>query len=484
MDRLEYLRQVAHEAHDALIALDAATKDGDEVRSMSPEESDDFKYLENVRNACIAEGIEMEARAAALKVAIPTAKREAGDDRGAPAFHREVDPYDEATQRDIGTVEAAKRAIDGMAARGVDGGGQTRAESLLKQHGKREMRGIDRHLLVYGSEAYARAFAKVSTENGANFLEPEERDALRQAAEFERAMSIGTTTAGGFMIPTILDPSVIWTTDGATNPFRAISTVKNIMTNTWTGITSAGITMSWDTEGSEVSDDTPTLAQPSITAYKLAGFVPFSIEAEDDIANLTPELAAEFAQAKAEAEASVFATGTGSNQPIGIVTALTGSSGAWTNFATNNALTVADLEKVRRNTGPRYRGSRASWVMNLAWNDAIRNLGTSGSLYSETVDLTEGQVSQVLGRPVYESSSMTEAVNTTTTNNAMVYGDFSQFYIVDRIGTRLEYIPHVFATGNNRPSGQRGWYTWHRVGSDSVNDAAFTLGVSPNTAFV
>lgn len=477
MDRLEYLRQVVAETSDAIRSIHEAAG---EERSLTADENADFDYLVDVRNACIAEGIELEKRREALKVAILEATREAGDDRGAPAFHREVDPYDEATQRDIGTVEAAKRAIDGMSKRGVSGDGQTRAESLLAQHGSRNMRGIDQHILVYGSDAYARAFGKAVTGREA-FLSAEERDALARADSFERAMSL-TGSAGGYMIPTILDPSVILAVDGATNPFRQISTVKSIMTNVWTGVSSAGITMSWDTEGSEVSDDTPTFTQPTITAYKLAGFVPFSIEAEDDIQGLNSELAREFAVARDTAEADVFATGTGSNQPTGIVTALVGSS--WTNFATNNALTVSDLEKVRRHTGPRYRGSRASWVMNLAWNDAIRNLGTSGSLYSETVDLAEGQVSQVLGRPVYESSAMTDAVNTTTTNNAMVYGAFENYYIVDRVGTRLEYIPHLFHTGNNRPSGQRGWYTWHRVGADSVNDAAFTLGVSPNTAFL
>lgn len=480
MDRLEYLRQVAQEAHDAAQAIDAAAKSGDEVRSLTAEESEDFTYLVNVRNACIAEGIELEARNEALAVVLPEATREAGEDRGAPAFHREVDPYDAGVQRDIGTVEAAKRAIDGMAKRGVGGNGQTRAESLLRQHSKRSMRGIDQHLLVYGDPAYADAFTKVVT-GRESLLSAEERAALARADEFERAASIGTTTAGGFMIPTILDPSVILAVDGSSNPFRQISTVKSIMTNTWTGVSSAGISMSWDTEGSEVSDDTFTLSQPTITAYKLAGFVPFSIEAEDDISGLNTEIAREFAQAKDDAEAEVFAVGTGSNQPIGIVTALVGSS--WTNFATNSALTVADLEKVRRHTGPRYRGAKASWVMNMAYNDGIRNLGTSGSLYSETVDLPELAVSKVLGSVVYESSAMTDAFCTTTTNNAVVYGDFSNYYIVDRIGTRLEYIPHLFATGNNRPSGQRGWYTYHRVGADSVNDQAFTLGVSPNTAF-
>jgi predicted phage gp36 major capsid-like protein len=39
----------------------------------------------------------------------------------------------------------------------------------------------------------------------------------------------------------------------------------------------------------------------------------------------------------------------------------------------------------------------------------------------------------------------------------------------------VELVPHLFATANNRPSGQRGFYAWWRVGADSVNDAAFRL---------
>lgn len=482
MDRLEYLKQVVAEATDSLRALDEAAKADGEVRSFTAEEDADFDYLLNVRNAAIAEGIQLEKRNAALDVVIPEAKREAGEDRGAPVLHRSVDPYDESTQRDIGTVEAARRAIDGMSKRGVDGGGQTRAEYLLSQHATRSLSGIDKHLLVYGSDAYASAFAKVVTGREA-FLSGEERHALEIADRFNseieaRAASIGTSSAGGYMIPTILDPSVILADDGSTNPFRQIANVKSIMTNTWTGVSSAGITMSWDTEGGEVSDDTPTLSQPTVTCHKLQGFVPFSIEAEQDIAGLSAELVREFARAKDNAEATAFATGSGSGQPIGIVTALNGTTSV-TNCATNNTLVVADIERARQHLGPVYR-QNAVWVMNQAINDKIRNLG-SDSLHTQTVDLRAEVADRVLGRPVYESSAMTDALNTAT-NNIAVLGDFgAAFVIADRVGTRLELVNHLFHTGNNRPSGQRGWLTYHRVGSDSVNDGAFTLLVNPAT---
>ena len=52
-------------------------------------------------------------------------------------------------------------------------------------------------------------------------------------------------------------------------------------------------------------------------------------------------------------------------------------------------------------------------------------------------------------------------------------GDFSNGYVVaDRVGTTIEFIPHLFGT-SGRPTGQRGFYMFARVGADSVADGAF-----------
>ena len=70
----------------------------------------------------------------------------------------------------------------------------------------------------------------------------------------------------------------------------------------------------------------------------------------------------------------------------------------------------------------------------------------------------------------------TEDINTGATedNHILVVGNFANYYIVDRIGMTVEYIPHLFGA-NNRPTGQRGWYAYCRVGADSVNDGAFRV---------
>ena len=40
-------------------------------------------------------------------------------------------------------------------------------------------------------------------------------------------------------------------------------------------------------------------------------------------------------------------------------------------------------------------------------------------------------------------------------------------------------MPHLFATGNNRPSGQRGFFYHWRVGAEVVNSTSFVLLYNP-----
>jgi HK97 family phage major capsid protein len=80
----------------------------------------------------------------------------------------------------------------------------------------------------------------------------------------------------------------------------------------------------------------------------------------------------------------------------------------------------------------------------------------------------------LIGKRAYESEAMDGAL-ATADDYALIFGDFDNYVIADRIGTTVEFIPHLFHADNNRPSGQRGWFAYYRVGADSVNDGAFRL---------
>jgi predicted phage gp36 major capsid-like protein len=90
------------------------------------------------------------------------------------------------------------------------------------------------------------------------------------------------------------------TNASSANPLRQISKVIPITTDDWNGVSTAGITASWDGEAGEVSDDAPTVVQPSIKTWKAQAFVPFSIEVGADWVGM---------------ESDLFATG--NNRPSG-----------------------------------------------------------------------------------------------------------------------------------------------------------------------
>jgi predicted phage gp36 major capsid-like protein len=56
-----------------------------------------------------------------------------------------------------------------------------------------------------------------------------------------------------------------------------------------------------------------------------------------------------------------------------------------------------------------------------------------------------------------------------------VYGDWSKFYVVDRVGTSMIYEPMITGTGANAnlPTGQAGWFYYWRAGSDVATANAF-----------
>lgn len=75
----------------------------------------------------------------------------------------------------------------------------------------------------------------------------------------------------------------------------------------------------------------------------------------------------------------------------------------------------------------------------------------------------KGQPETLLGAPIYESTTMASAL--TSGNLLAAFGDFSQFYIVDRVGVSLIYEPLVKGTGGILPAGQAGWFMFWRTGS-------------------
>ncbi len=332
---------------------------------------------------------------------------------------------------------------------------------------------IARMALYTSSPTYVRAFNKAAAGMASTFT-VEEQEAV------SRAMSL-TDAAGGYLVPFQLDPTVIITSAGTRNDIRQVARQVVATGDTWNGVSSGAVSWSWDAEAAEVSDDATTFAQPSIPIYKGAGFVPISQEALADEANVAAEVGKLLLFGKETLERTAFATGSGSAQPTGLVTALTGS-GSEVNAATDDVFAIADVYTVQGGLPARYR-ENASWLANNSIYNLIRRFDTNGGAGLWTT-LGNDRPAELLGRRALEAEAMDSTVTTSgaVSNYILIFGDFENYVIADRIGVTVQFIPQLFHTSNNRPSGQSGWYATFRMGADSVNDDGFRMLDVPSAA--
>ena len=303
---------------------------------------------------------------------------------------------------------------------------------------------VARHILETGSPEYAEAFRA--------YMADPERESRRAALSLTQAN-------GGYLLPFILDPTIILTNAGSANPWRRISNIKQTTSNTWNGVNSAGVNAAWLTEGTIVTDGSPTVGNIVVTPQKAAAWVFGSYEVLEDT-DFGQQLPRLLADAKDRLEEAAFATGAGSGGvPQGVV------NGATTVVTTGTTLVVAlaDVYATQAALPPRFRNaSGAAWVANVSIINKFRQLDTAGGA-SFWTNLGQGPPETLLGAPIYESTTMASAL--TSGNLLAIFGDFGQFIIVDRVGVSMIYEPMVKGTGGILPAGQAGWFMFWRTGS-------------------
>jgi HK97 family phage major capsid protein len=327
---------------------------------------------------------------------------------------------------------------------------------------------IAKRMVLTESDAYRSAFMKGVTQGNPAFTAEEAR-----ALDEFRAMSEGVDTAGGFGIPVLIDPTIILTSGAAAAPVLDLARVVTITTDEWKGVSSAGVSWSYDGEGTEVSDDAPTLAQPTVPVYTARGFIPYSVEVGDDYPAFAAEMRRLLDAGYIDLVAQQTITGSGSSSPTGIFTALDANTNVEVVVTTDGTFSAVDLLKVWKSLPERYRAS-ATWIMNTDVENEIRTFAAGADSAYYTVDLTNGGIGTLFGRPIRTTDYAPEFSGTTGAANILVVGDFSNFLVAQRAGMSLELVPHLFGA-NQRPTGQRGWFASARHGFDSVNDLGFRL---------
>ncbi|MDV7196908.1 phage major capsid protein [Rhodococcus kroppenstedtii] len=388
---------------------------------------------------------------------------------------------DERRSADIGYTPKRKRRDTGVSEaieRAVDAGLVTEDAATRIERAAASSESMSAYIRSTG-EDYESAFVKVvGSERGHLTLTDAERRAYQSAQEENRGL-LESNTGSSLIVPWALDPAIQLSSGGSVNPLRQISRSVTTSTAAWRGVTSAGVTAQWTAEAQEVGDNSPTLAAPTIPVHKATAYVPFSYELEQDQGATIPELQRLLLDGIEQLEAQAFVTGSGVGQPKGLITALAAASpSVIVNGAGSEVLAAGDPYRVAEALPPRFRPG-AQWALNLSIINALRQFET-GNGSKSFPELTDGKL---LGKPVNEVSTLDGTINAAAseTNFVAVYGDFSQFVIVNRLGAVVELVPQVFGP-NGRPTGQRGLLLHVRTGSDALVPNAFRVLNVPTTA--
>lgn len=347
---------------------------------------------------------------------------------------------------------------------------------LLRQsNGDTDGELIAAFLVATSNPNYRSAFQKASSGIQPIFS-PEEARAVREVNHLKRAMSVGTQGAGGYAVPVIIDPTIILTAQGSDNPILDLARVETITVDKWKGLSSAGVTWKFDAEAAAATDNSPTIAQPEIDTHRADGFIPFSIEIGMDWPGFAERMSDMLGSGYSELLAEKLTTGTGSNTPVGILSRLAAqtSPDVSTPVATAGVIAPGDMYDLWARLPQRHRGrSSTAWMSSTKTQNAVRQLGTLDPNF--TVDMTEEGITRLFGRRYPMNDYFDDHASGTGTQNWVAVGNWQGFLVAQRAGMNIEFVPMLFDVTNNRPTGQRGWFAWARVGSDVVDPTAFQL---------
>jgi HK97 family phage major capsid protein len=466
--RLTELRSQTAELDDELLKLTNKP-------TLTPDEDERYSDLWAERETIIPELTKLEERAQRAEQIKATKTRELA---GVPNFQRPASEYmsEDVTKMDY--RHARDGALRTLADRDANWTLTDNQKGVLERRVRVDT-DLARRILATENDHYRTAFMKATMDPSPVFS-PEENYALLRWKRYqdlhERAQST-TTTAGGFAIPVFIDPSFILTDQETNNPFLTLASLEdNVQGNIWKGISGAGVSWSFDAENAEVSDDSVTLAQPSATVFMARGFIPFSIEIGQDWPGFQAEMSRLLAAGYDELLVNKLTNGNGTTEPQGVITGcLANTASTRVLVQTSGSFGAVDVYKLWKSLAQKYR-RQATFMSSVDIDNRLRQFGTANQMSDYTVNLTAEASDVVFGKQWYENPYMSDLPTVTSSGaNMLLVGDFKNFKVIRRAGMTVELVPTLFATNNARPTGQRGWFAYARVGSTVANPTGFKI---------
>ncbi|MDQ2234277.1 phage major capsid protein [Ligilactobacillus animalis] len=293
---------------------------------------------------------------------------------------------------------------------------------------------------------------------------------MRGQAPATNALKTGSDPDGGYLVPDEFEKQLIQKLQEA-NIMRSISHV--IQTNNGEHkipvVASEG-TAAWLDEEAAYTESNTQFSQVSLSAHKLGTLIKVSEELLNDSAfDLMSYLAGEFGRRLGNAEEKAFLTGTGTNQPTGILNDTNGAS-AGSTAAKADVLTFDDLIDLFYSLKTPYR-QNAVFLMSDDTVKNIRKLKDKNDQYIWQPSTQAGQPDRILNRPVYTSPYMPTLA---ASAKPILFGDFNYYWIADRQGRTFKRLNELYAV-----NGQVGFLGSQRVDAKLIlPEAVKTLSMA------
>ncbi len=292
-----------------------------------------------------------------------------------------------------------------------------------------------------------------------------------------KAMNVGTPADGGYAVPIQQDRDIMrLLTD--LSPMRQVCRVMTVGTEDYRKLVNLGGTASGWVGETDARPATagPTLAQLKPSFGELYANPEVTQKALDDIFfDVEGELSQDISESFAVLEGKAFLSGTGTNQPVGLLTAKTSAeadsarafgtvqhiaTGVADNFpAKDPADILIDLiysMKAGYRTGAQFMVNSMTLATMRKWKDGDGN-------YIWQPAMQNGQPGSIFGYGYVTNEDMPSAGAGAI---PVVFGNFQQAYVIfDRVGIRSLRDPYT-----NKPF--VAFYTTKRVGSMIANTQA------------
>ena len=280
-----------------------------------------------------------------------------------------------------------------------------------------------------GSKAYNDAFWKLM------------RDVDRRGYELRNALQVGELSEGGYTVPDEFEHTLVQALQEE-NIMRGL--VHVITTSSGDRkiplVTSKGAA-SWVEEEAAIPESDDGFGQITLSAHKVGSMIRISEELLRDSAfDLAAYITGEFARRVGAAEEAAIIAGDGSHKPTGLLHDTLGAETGVTSAAAT-AITADELLDLQHSLKSGHR-RRAAFIMNDATVKMIRKLKDGNGAFMWQPGLLYGQPDTLLNQRVLTSGYMPLP---TMGNKAILYGDYSYYWLADREGRSLQRLNELYA---------------------------------------